>query len=562
MSHQNDSWLNLPLGWLTRLVTRYPRVTIGAALALSLVGIALATMQLGLRTDRLDLISRESRFNQRWINYINEFGARDDVVIVVEGKDPQDVIPAIDRIAEQIRTQSTDCDAILWSIDPSPLRAKALYYLSHEQITAARQFAGEMTPVVRGGWNRLNLVHTLGGLSAAVGNHTNTGNGPAAEQAIAQIVRTSDALSAAIEPSPRYVSPWPAMPQTLANDKVERRYLIANEGRVGLILLKLKGPDSGLAKHTGAIDRLRNLLAASHAELPKVEIGLTGLPILENDEMRLSEQATFRAGILSLFGVACLFIAGFGGLRYPLMTVGALLVALAWTLGYITIVVGHLNILSMSFGVILIGLGIDFGVHYLARYAQLRRDMPTQEALEATATSVGPGVFVGAVTTAAAFFTAGFTEFTGVAELGIIAGGGVILCMVVAIVVLPALIRTAEGSDERMRPAEPVSVDRWCFVLTRRPKLSLAVGLVITIGLGLGTPLLWFDHNLLNLQAEGLESVRWEQKLINESDQSVWYAVSLASSREELLERKQAFQQLPSVERVEEIASWLPQVDG
>ncbi|MCG8586102.1 MAG: MMPL family transporter, partial [Pirellulales bacterium] len=115
---------------------------------------------------------------------------------------------------------------------------------------------------------------------------------------------------------------------------------------------------------------------------------------------------------------------------------------------------------------------------------------------------------------------------------------------------------------ERMRPAEPVSVDRWCFVLTRRPKLSLAVGLVITIGLGLGTPLLWFDHNLLNLQAEGLESVRWEQKLIHESDQSVWYAVSLASSREELLERKQAFQQLPSVERVEEIASWLPQVDG
>jgi hopanoid biosynthesis associated RND transporter like protein HpnN len=558
MNAQQDSWLMQPLRWLTRGVTRYPRVTIGAALALALVGLALAFLQLGLRTNRLDLISRESGFNQRWINYINEFGDRDDVVIVVEGRDAKDVVSAIDVLAEHLRTQSTDCEAMLWSIDPAPLRAKALYYLNDEQLAAAHKFAAQTAPIARGEWNRLNLQHTLSGLTAAIVYQRQMGNQPAVEQAAAHLSRTADAMLAAFEPTARYVSPWPATPQELASETAKRRYLLANEGRVGMILLRLKGDDQALAKHSDAIDRLRKTIATAQTKLTKVEIGLTGLPVLENDEMRLSERATIRAGVLSLVGVACLFIAGFGGLRYPLMTVGALLIALAWTMGYITLAVGHLNILTMSFGVILIGLGIDFGIHYIARYSQLRHELSTQEALEATAASVGPGVLVGAVTTAAAFFTAGFTDFTGVAELGVIAGGGVLLCMVVAIVVLPAMIRLAEGTNDQIRPPEPIAVDRWAGVLTRRPKLSLGVGLAITALLGLGVPWVWFDHNLLNLQADGLESVRWEQKLIHESDQSVWFAVSLANSREELIERKQAFQQLGSVERVEEIATWLP----
>ena len=140
---------------------------------------------------------------------------------------------------------------------------------------------------------------------------------------------------------------------------------------------------------------------------------------MENDEMQASRQDMLRASGVSLLGVACLFMAGLGGVRHPLLTIAALLLAMAWSFGFVTLAVGHLNILSVSFGVILIGLGIDFGIHYVARYMQLRGDCrETSQAIVATAGSVGPGVFVGAVTTAIAFFAAWFTEFTGIAELG------------------------------------------------------------------------------------------------------------------------------------------------
>ena len=83
---------------------------------------------------------------------------------------------------------------------------------------------------------------------------------------------------------------------------------------------------------------------------------------------------------------------------------------------------------------ILIGLGIDFGVHYVARYLQLRRDCRTlaRRPWSRRRAGVGPGIVTGAVTTAIAFFMAGFTEFTGVAELGMIAGGGILLCCLAA----------------------------------------------------------------------------------------------------------------------------------
>ena len=96
---------------------------------------------------------------------------------------------------------------------------------------------------------------------------------------------------------------------------------------------------------------------------------------MEHDEMSASQTSMIRASAVSLLGVTCLFIAGFGGIRHPLMTVLALLMGMSWSFGYITLAIGHLNILSVSFSVILIGLGIDFGIHFVARYLQRRNSV-------------------------------------------------------------------------------------------------------------------------------------------------------------------------------------------
>ena len=225
------------------------------------------------------------------------------------------------------------------------------------------------------------------------------------------------------------------------------------------------------------------------ARRPEVEIGLTGLPVIENDEMRTSQADMLGATVLSLVGVVCVFVAGFGGIRHPLLAVVALLVAMAWSFGYITLAIGHLNILSVAFAVILIGLGIDFGIHYVARYMQLRGTMrSSSESLCETARSIGPGVITGAVTTAVAFFMAGFTEFTGLAELGVIAGGGVLLCCLGAMFVLPALIHLSDSRRFGQTLPVPLDVSLAIEPLLARPALLLGVATV-------GTALVCVDVN-------------------------------------------------------------------
>src|SRR6185436_1659461 len=106
--------------------------------------------------------------------------------------------------------------------------------------------------------------------------------------------------------------------------------------------------------------------------------------------------------------------------------------------GFVTLAIGHLNILSSAFAAILIGLGIDFGIHFVARYLQLRRTVgDSASALEQAAVSVGPGIITGGVTTAVAFGTTALTDFVGVAELGVVAAGGLVLCLAGAFIVLP-----------------------------------------------------------------------------------------------------------------------------
>ena len=102
--HTEPSLLARPLGWLTRVVIRFPAPTIALAVAVALVALALSCTRLGFRTSRLDLISSKCSYNRLWIDYIYEFGDEDDVVIVVEGASREQVVPSaelLDRIGKR-----------------------------------------------------------------------------------------------------------------------------------------------------------------------------------------------------------------------------------------------------------------------------------------------------------------------------------------------------------------------------------------------------------------------------------------------------------------------------
>jgi len=209
--------------------------------------------------------------------------------------------------------------------------------------------------------------------------------------------------------------------------------------------------------------------------------------------------------------------------------------------------------------VTMIGVGIDYGTYYIGRYLECRRrGQDCERALLTTSASVGPGILTGAVTTSVAFFSAALTSFVGVAELGLIAGGGILMCCAAELLVLPATVAIVDRSFLGRRIPTPVPVHSWLAPLMRHPRFVALAAVACTLALAGGLHDLDYDHNLLNMQAEGLESVEVEKRLLAECDQSVWYALSIADSREQLLERKKRLEALPSVERIDEIASLLP----
>jgi hopanoid biosynthesis associated RND transporter like protein HpnN len=555
-----------PLGWvlvlIAKVVLRFPIATLSIAVGLGIAAVVLSGMSLGYKSSRLDLLNPHSDYNRLWIEYIDEFGREDDAVIVVEGESRHEVVPVLEDLSELLGHERRLFHAVLHEVDLSKIRAKGLHYLSRPELEGMAPFLADSMAIVGGQWSRLQIGAMIAQLTAEhsrpAGHHVAAVVPPGA---LSELERFTESLLVSLDGrGQRYQSPWPGMPASLATiSELSNEYLLADEGRLGFVLLRLAEGSDKLAPCTEAIDALRDCIARLRLQYPDVLIGLTGLPVMENDEMRASQSSMTWASLVSLGGVLIVVIVGFGGVRHALLANLVLLVGMAWAFGYVTLSVGHLNILSVTFTVTLIGIGIDFGTYYVARYLQLRREKHTSaEAVVEASRAVGPSISTGALTIAIAFFAAGLTSFTGVAELGIIAGGGILLCAVAQLVVLPACLHLMDRGRRRASVPDSVPVHAMLAPLMRVPRLVVAFGIAVSIACASGLPRLWYDHNLLNMQPTGLESVELERKLLAESDQSVWYALSIAENRDELLARKARFLALPSVERTEEIVSLLP----
>jgi hopanoid biosynthesis associated RND transporter like protein HpnN len=532
---------------------------------------------LGFKMSRLDLINPNSGFNRLWLDYIDEFGDSNEVLVVVEGKGNVEVIPVLETLSERIACFPDMFQGVLHGVDLSTIRRKGLHYVPFRELELIRKFAADSSQITDGHWEQLTVNTMLDSLAYRLKNAPQHDATDILTNTLRELDSFSLSLANAFGSSPSYGSPWPAIqgPQAAVPDIVaacsqnDMNYFLfpTQNGVIGFVLLKLADIDkTKLTQGKESIAKLRSLVAEVREKNPSIRVGLTGMPILENDEMELSNEAMLKASVLALIGVGAVFMAGFGGLRHPMLALVALIIAFIWTMGYITLAVGHLNILSISFGAMLIGLGTDFSVHYLARYLDYRREgWNAESALCQTATTVGPGVLTGALTTAAAFYMASLTEFIGVSELGTIAGGGILFCAITTFTVFPALVMLTDGNKPQPPQNKLFEVRGILYPMFRFPVTTLVLFVAGFAFLIIGIPKVRYDHNLLHLQPEGLESVELEQRLLNmEVDQggkNVWFALSIADTQEELLKRKEIFARKYPELKVEEIVSWFPEAD-
>ncbi len=126
----------------------------------------------------------------------------------------------------------------------------------------------------------------------------------------------------------------------------------------------------------------------------------------------------------------------------PILVIGVpLLISLSWTFGLAYLVLGTLNTMTSVLFVILFGLGIDYGIHYYARYIEMRSDgEPILNALMNAYERTGTAIMVSAITTASALYVLIFADFRGFSEFGFIAGTGILLALFSMLFILPSLL--------------------------------------------------------------------------------------------------------------------------
>ena len=168
----DSSWMSAPLERFTRVVIRFPVVTLLLAAVAAAASLWLTTTQLGFRTSRAELLSPNSEYNRRWLAYTKEFGDKEDAVVVVEGANREQIIPALDDVCRELAARKDLFGAVLHQTEAPRLRSKGLYYLEMESpdpreldLAKIDALLNKAEPILKGDWSALslgNMTHWMG----------------------------------------------------------------------------------------------------------------------------------------------------------------------------------------------------------------------------------------------------------------------------------------------------------------------------------------------------------------------------------------------------------------
>jgi hypothetical protein len=318
-------------------------------------------------------------------------------------------------------------------------------------------------------------------------------------------------------------------------------------------VLDYKEVQSGLAASTA-------LRAAAAELLPRYQarLRLTGPVAMADEEFGTVKENAGRNGAIT--GAVVLFILWRALRSWRLIGAVALniLCGLSITAATGLALVGALNLISVYFFVLFVGIGIDFGIQFSVRYRAERHAFDNlAEAIVRAGHHFGAPLTLAGLATACGFLSFAPTDYKGVSELGVIAGLGMIIAYAVSVSLLPALIflLNPPGEPEPMGYARLAPVDAY---MSRHRKAIIA-GVALVVGAGL--PLfhwLTFDFNPIHLRDSRTESVATYLDLRRDRNLEIDNIQLLAPNLAEAAKAAARLATLPEVAHVRTLESMVP----
>lgn len=560
-----DTLMARVLSLLASAIFRRRRWFLYPQLALFVLCVFYTARYLNFDTSRDNLVGSNKSYHQTFLNFKKEFPTQDDLVVVVESEDPDKNRQFVERLGARLEAEPKMFRDVFYKGDLKMLGSKALLFVPEADLADLKTNLTNYRPFLQKFAHATNLVslfsmiNTQFRTAAAEANAENESMVkafPALQRIVTQGTASLKQRGTPLSPGITALFSSGGGTNTDAAEEAEQQiYVTFAHGRIYLVTAQ--APREEL--NGDSVERLRALVDKTKEEVPGLNVGLTGEPVLEHDEMEQSQKDTTVASIVSLVVCALIFIYGYQETGRPVKATLCLIIGLGYTMAFATYTVGHLNILTITFVPILIGLAIDYGVHLISRYEEeLRRGRTEHDALVKAIVYTGQGIFTGALTTAGAFLAMAFTNFKGIQEMGIICGGGLLVCLIPMMTMLPVLL--LKGRQNRIDHDEGDIAERRARIENlwlQRPVLVTCVTVGLCALAATQVPKVYFDYDLLHMQSAGLPAVEFEKKLLNSADKSVLFGAVIATNQLEANALIASLTNLPAVAGVESVTKYI-----
>jgi hopanoid biosynthesis associated RND transporter like protein HpnN len=533
---------------LADLCRRRAVVVVLAGLACAVLSVAYAARHRGVTTDTSGLFSEKLAWRQSADEFNRQFPQFDNLLVVaISAAIPEEAEETAADLAAKLKPDTRMFNSVTRP-DASPfLRKEGLLFLDTpdlsklmDQTITAQPFIGQLVadPSARGLFAALGLL----GIGATKGDVD-------LEPYFPSLRGFDAAMRSALE----------GHPQPLSWQKLLGGGLSDLAGKYRFVLAQPKLNFGALQPGGEATQIIRT----AAADLPFVKSGqahaaITGQVALSDEEFATVAEGAVLGLVGSLILITLWLFLAVKTWRLIVPILLTLVLGLTVTLFFAALAVGTLNLISVGFGILFVGIAVDFAIQFSVRFRERRHEFPDfGQAMRQTAARTGAQILVASVATAAGFLAFVPTDFVGVAELGLIAGMGMLIAFVCTLTFLPAAITLFHPPGEKGMvgfhwavPLDPL------VALWRRPIL-VGFGALAVAGIAL-SPSLAFDSNPLDTKNQHTEAMRTLRDLLSSPVTNPYTIDILAPNMQEATALAAKLRVLSTVDSVRTIASFIP----
>jgi hypothetical protein len=509
---------------------------------------------LSINTDNTDMIAPDAPFQQNLRKYEKAFSQDvHKVLLVIESDTPELTKSATIRLGRLLSADKANFESVYIPNDNDFFHQNGLLYLDSNDLQALSNNLSQAQPFI----GRISQEPNLTGFFSIFEDALSSSNKN--QELPIDLPSLIDKVSLALHKSmngENNLLSWEAL--------IAEKKLSGQGSGKGFINVSPRFDYTQIRPAESAINAIRKAIAEiQQPGLPAVKVWITGEVGLEDDELVGMSSGTFSACIFSVVLVLFILLIAYRSILFTLATLFTLALGMVFCGAFAAFSVKELNLISVAFAVSNIGLGVEYAIHFCLRYRDnLQHHVDRVRAIRSTLISTGPSLLLCAGTTSIGLYAFVPTDYKGVSELGLLAGTSLFICLLITLLVLPALLRfipvSVKSEPSSTHPFLATLAEKLATVTLHYAKpIAIATGLIAVISVVLVFKVKT-DFNPINLRDPNTESVIAFKNLNKDPDTTPMTLTVLATDAQKAKVMEQKLSALGSVDKTVSLFDFMP----